>query len=811
MTPSFDSVRVAMRTLRKQPGFSLVVILSLALAISLNTTMYAMLDALIHPRVDIRDPGNLYRATFYGDYEHHVGDAQRDSLLLAGAPSIESVGWFDTPSFRLAKMIRSDDEHLAEAPVGVISREYFEVMDPRVIAGRVFVAGDENAETKPIVLGEELASRMFAPGTNPLGRRIYVKDEPYVVIGVLSRYADFPQQHTGFVEYNRVPSSGWVLGEPRTGGMFTRVLRVRPGVDRRQLERELDVVAARIATAAGENPRDDAFRLGGTTQEQVHVAGLQLALVTAVLGVLLVACANVANMQLARGIGRGRELALRSALGANRRQIVVHLLMESVVLASGGLALGLVLTYWFGLALHASIPPAIGNFIVEPKFSWRVLAFALAATVACIVIVGLAPAIRVSRVDPNEMLKGGAGTGASRKNRRQYAYLVVVEIGLALSLLCASAVTIQSALRMNDPTIGGYDPKPLASGIVRLPVKPGEQMSRPQMFDRVLNVVEGLPGVVSAAVKTGAGFANQGIMLADSSGARELPVPGYGYSIVSPAFFRTMGLPIIAGRDFRTGDDGLVVIDEYTAKKLWPNANPIGALIKLGDARSTLPFVRVIGAVGSYDSDGKVRELNMADASGATIGNVYYLPSERDRVEGARLNLAVTVTVRTNGDAVQAATAMRRAGVVRAAPMIESLGLGAIRATTSFMSTLFTLFAALALGLAAFGVYGVVAHSVAERRRELGVRIALGATSRDILHAVLRETVVVGLSGIALGLYVTASRLRLVASFAVGGDVYNSPLFAVISLLMFGIAALAAFIPARRATRVDPTESLRSE
>jgi putative ABC transport system permease protein len=334
---------------------------------------------------------------------------------------------------------------------------------------------------------------------------------------------------------------------------------------------------------------------------------------------------------------------------------------------------------------------------------------------------------------------------------------------------------------------------------------------RPELFEAALNAVRALPGVTNAAAQVTGAFANGGVVLADSSGTRSLAVPGYGYQIVSPAFFRTMGLPIIAGRDFRDGerDKGALIIDEYTAKKLWPNADPIGALIKLGDDRSALPFVRVVGVVGQYDKDGEIEQMDMAAASGATIGYLYYLPGVSDSITATRFGTMTQVFARTDGDAVQLATAMRRAGVMGAQSMIDAMGLVARRAAASFVSKLFAVFGALALGLAAFGVYGVVAHSVAERRRELGVRIALGATARDILRAVLRETVVVGLSGIAAGLWVVASKVSVLSPL--GGDIYNAPLFALVAAFMFGVAALAAFIPARRATRVDPTESLRSE
>ena len=423
-------------------------------------------------------------------------------------PSIEAAAWFSAPTFANPRLIRTVD-HFAEGPVARISREYFELMGPRMSAGRIFLRDDEKAATQPIVLGEALASRLFAPGVNPLGGRVFVDSTPYVVVGVLSRYADFPQQHSGFMSFTSNPSGGWVLGKEAAREMFTRVVRVRPGATREMLERDLAIVAERIAIGAGEPPKASAFRVGGTTPEQIQVQGLHLALIMAVVAVLLVACANVANMQLARGIGRGRELALRAALGASRQKLIQHLLVESVVLAAAGLVLGLVLTYWFGLALRASMPPAVGKYIVEPTYSWRVFVFAMLATVTCILLVGLAPAVRVSTVDPNSMLKSGAGTGATRRSRRQYGVLVIVEIGFALALLCACGVSIQAALRTSASVRrAGYDPTPLAVGYTTTVIPKGEQRALPEVFASALNEIHGIDGVVNAAVSMIGSFDN---------------------------------------------------------------------------------------------------------------------------------------------------------------------------------------------------------------------------------------------------------------------------------------------------------------
>src|SRR6185503_12946825 len=531
----------------------------------------------------------------------------------------------------------------------------------------------------------------------------------------------------------------------------------------------------------------------------------------AVIAVLLVACANVANMQLARGIARSRELALRTALGATRGRIIAHLLIESLMLAGIGLGLGLALTFAGNALLRASIPPSVGEYIVEPRMSWRVLLFAIGATMACILIVGVLPAIKVSHVDPNELLKSGAGTGATRRHRRGYGFLVVAELALTLGLLSGATVMVRGAIHSASAWLG-YDPMRLATGyFIRRPARK-EYILQSEWLSSVAQRMRALPGIVNAAADMSGSYAGGGALLADSSGVRELIVAGYSYHVVSPSYFRTMGLPIIAGRDFRDGerDQPAIVIDEYTARKLWPNANPVGALMKLGNARSQRPFVRIVGVVGENDEHGKPQLVDLSDF-GATIGYVYYLPGPADTLAMGPYGVAASVTLRTSRNPATVLQEMRTAGVTRALTMDDAMGLSRGRESRGFLAKLFTLFAALGLGLAAFGVYGVVAHSVAERRREIGVRIALGATARDVLHAVLRESVIIALLGVALGLLFTKYGVMLVAQFSANEDIFNAPLFAGVALFLASAAAASALVPAMRATRVDPTESLRSE
>ncbi|HEY9229039.1 MAG TPA: ABC transporter permease, partial [Gemmatimonadaceae bacterium] len=461
---TFDAVRIAARTLRKQPGFTAVVVLSLALAIALNTTIYSVFDAMISPHVELRAPEDIFTIRLYGNYRGRVSTAEIDSALRSGLKNIDAVAWFSQVSSYFKRPIEAGPNY-GEISVRPISLEYFPLIGPRVIAGRTFIEGDQYATPRPVVLAERTAATLFPDGKNPVGANVTISDTGYVVVGVLSRHSDFPNERAG----------AFVLGTPRQKTEFTRLIRLTPGSTGQDADRELTLVANRIALAAGDRPGDAAFRFFRPAKPQFRALRFHYAIGLSVLAVLLVACANLANMQLARGITRRRELALRTALGATRGRIVRHLLTESVLLSLAGLLLGLVLTYWGMVGLRAAVPPEVGAYSVEMQWSWRILVFALATTVACIFIVGVAPAIRVSRVDPNEMLKSGAGTGATKRNRRQYGYLVAAEIALSLGLLNGASLMVRSALETPDEKLP-YDPMPLASGYIPLELPPKHEL-----------------------------------------------------------------------------------------------------------------------------------------------------------------------------------------------------------------------------------------------------------------------------------------------------------------------------------------------
>ena len=612
----------------------------------------------------------------------------------------------------------------------------------------------------------------------------------------------------------------WSIAPLINRGMYFRLIRLRAGVSRDVAERELTVVANRIAQEAGEDPRSVAFRFIKAADPQYQVKGFDLALLFAVASVLLVACANLANLQLARGLGRRRDLALRAALGATRKRIVAHLLAESALLAVCGLSIGLLLTYLGGRVLRASIPPSMGEYAVDPHMSWRVLLFALVAMLLCLLLVGLAPALYVSRADPNELLKSGAGTGSTKHNRRRYGVLVAVEIALALALTSGAALTLRSALRTSEMWIG-FDPRSLVVGSAGPTVAPGTVLRYSDLLQSIASRVRAIPGVSDAATSTAVPTRGNGLTVEDPGGVREFLTPMSGIAAVSPSYFRTMRLPIIRGRDFLDGerDAAAVIVDEQTASVLWPNADPVGAQIKFGDLQSNAPYVRVVGVVG--DAQGvRVDPMMRSIMRGVKqLGRIYYLPGPTDSLVAGKWGVSVQFTARAQGDGarlpitirheIQGWSATHASRVIvdgrvhgRHAPAREhGFRVGAVHAVRR-----------------ARRWPGVVRRL--RSRRALGGRAASGARCA---HRARRD-------GARHSARRAARERRRRAHRASRSDC--SPrstacsssgrwrsrttcttrrCFGFVAVALGATAVVAAMIPALRATRLDPTESLRND
>jgi predicted permease len=455
---SRQHVRLAARSFSRNPGFSVVAVLSLALAIALNTTMYSVIDALVNPKLEVTDPDRLYWLTIWGDYRQRVDERTRAALLRDGFNTYEGITLYRGPSGTSRQVAIEHGRHYAQGSVAVVAPNFFTVLGARPISGRAFVDADLNAESQPVVITDALAASLF-PDESPIGQIIDIDGNPTPVIGVVSRAAHLPERSADV--FRLLPP-----GTPLSS-IQSNVVRLPKGTPVEVADKQLHVLSARFAAQLGVQPNDVWFQLSAMKRPQFRFRNFHWALIAAVVAVLLVACANLANLQLARGIGRSRELAVRAALGASRADIVAQLVLESAMLAGAGLILGTVLTFWGVGLLSSRVPPSVSSYITAPETNWRVLVCAVVASIVCIMLVGLVPAIRVSRVDPNDLLKSGAGTGASRKNRREYGVMVIAEIGLSLALLSGAAVVVRSAMRLNAVEIG-YDVEPLSSAWMRL-------------------------------------------------------------------------------------------------------------------------------------------------------------------------------------------------------------------------------------------------------------------------------------------------------------------------------------------------------
>jgi putative ABC transport system permease protein len=808
---SGSDLRIAIRSFARHRGFSVVAVVSLGLAIALNTTMYSVLDAMINPRVDVAHPEELYSLSVWGDRGGKITLQQRADILRSASSILTETATFE--GGRDGVMLEHG-QRLRRGGVAQVSPNIFRFLGVRPAEGRAFSDVDYTDSSSPVVISSAVAGGLF-PFGSAVGSTISLDGVSHPIIGVIDRPSQVPGSET----------SVWMLPAPTVplSALPANIARLRPGITLKQAEPTIDELSHRfglLAAAAGEPLKGAGFLLKPITYQQFHFAGFHFALIGAVLAVLLIACANLANLQLARGLGRSRELALRTALGATRRDIIAQLLLESGLLAVAGLAFGLLATLWANKLLEAHIPPSVAEWVIAPQTSWRMFAFGIVACVVCVVIIGLVPALYVSRADPNELLKSGAGTGANTRNRRKYSLMIMVEMGLSLAVLSGTALVVRSALVFNSYETG-FDLKPLSRGWF-FNRSPHVVVHYVDAQNDILSRLAGVPDVASAAVMTGGFLEGNGIAAVDAHGdKRAYPALRQGYTVVSPGYLRTMGIPVVEGRDFADGiaSDGELIIDEQTAVYLWPDGRWIGNQIKLGSDSSHAPWVRVIGVARRVRNYVNKNEIDNPHAPPPhALGAIYYRPAATDSFTANKYGYWNEAVVRARRDPQHLPLVLRRAftklptsWMSNVATMEEAMGLSRLRESHSFVADIFQLFTLLALGLAALGIYGVVAHSVAERRREFGVRIALGADTRQILRAVLREGNAVALGGVAVGLLCTKYTVSWLYAFSFDGDQYDAPLFAAMGAVLFIVAIVAALGPALRATRIDPVEAMRSE
>jgi predicted permease len=812
----WQDVRYGFRTLLKSPGFTFVALTALALGIGANTAIFSVVNAVLLRSLPYRDSGQL------------VVVWERNRTAAAGRNNVVSpANYFDwqqqansfqeMAAFYDANFNLTGEGNPEEVPAQVTSGNLLTMLGTEPALGRVYTKDEaEPGRDDVVVISYGLWQRRFGGASDIVNKRISLDGQGVTVLGVMpqgfkwfmkegSRTGKSPEiwTPTKFEQYLSTPNKG-------RGRFITVAGRLKPGVTREQAQAEMSTIAARLEqqypqnnTNMGVNVVPVREQLAGEIKTALYV------LLGAVGFVLLIACANVANLMLARAASRQNEFAIRTALGAARGRVVRQLLTESVLLSFVGGALGLLIALWGVDALVAFSPP---NLFGTERIgvSLPVLAFTFVVSLLTGVVFGLAPALEATRMNLNESLKEtGKSNMSSRRSRRLSSGFVIAQVALALVLLIGSTLMIKSFLRLQgvDP---GFQTQNLLTLRVTLPAsKYPEKKQIVGFFRQALERIKALPDVRSVGAISALPFGgNLGARTDMSIEGRPAPPPGQELStdvrITDENYFQTMGIPLLSGRTFTEQeareDRRVLVINEALARQYFPGENPIGKHIKV-EMEPNPPAREIIGVV----ADAKYKTLE-----GAAHPMVY----------GVHPHLAyseMTLVVRTNGDPLNLAAAARREIQVidKDQPVAEvrtmESWIDELTARSRFGTLLLSIFAALALVLAGIGIYGVMSYSVTQRTHEIGIRIALGAKTRDVLKLILGRGLALTLTGIALGLAGSLALTRFLSSLLYGVSATDPATFGGLALLLTAVALVACYLPTRRAMRVDPMVALRNE
>lgn len=807
----YRDVRYGLRQLRKSPTYTAMVALTLALGIGANTAIFSVVKAVLLNQLPFRDPERLVK----------IAEADPDT---SDPETIDFTTTYDLRErnqfFESISLFRDGDVAMVEQGQPEVleglrvNYDYFDTLGVKVQLGRAFVADEDHPQTRyEAILSHGLWLRRFGGDRSIIGRTIRLNDKPYKVVGVL------PETFRPFAREDRValPEIFTPLGydlelrDACRGCQHLQAIgRMKPGVSVERARSELNAVMRVIVR---EHPTEYSERtviammpLRDYTVGKVRTA--LWILLGAVGMVLLIACANVAHLSLARASSRVKEMAVRAALGAGRARLVRQMLSESLLLAiAGGLA-GVVLTWWGTHALTALGPKELPR-ATEIRIDMPVLWFALAVSIFAGLLFGVAPALRASRVDPNESLKD---VGRSTEGRARFAYrnlLVTVELALAFVLAMGAGLLSKSLVRLLnvDP---GYDPhNVLTAGVYvygdRYHDKPEAELN---YYEQAMQRLRSTPGIESVAMASNLPlltFDRSAFHIQDHPLANDADAPDVDRYSVSPDYFQVLDIPLKRGRLFTDGDRKgtplVALISESCARTLFPNQDPIGKHIQIGGRHDDKEWMTIVGVVGDVQQYGLDQPSNMA----------AYIPLAQD------LSFGYNVAVRTTGDPRRMEQTVRQAflsadntqPVFHVRPLedyvAESL------AARRFTLMLLGLFGGLALVLAAVGIYGVISYAVSLRTREFGIRMALGAARKDVLQMVLRQGLKLAATGLVLGIVASVVFTRFLTALLFQVKPADMMTTLAVLLMLAAVALLANYLPAHRASHVDPNVALRYE
>ena len=815
----WQDIRFALRMLRKSPGFTAVAILTLALGIGANTAIFSIVDAVLLRPLPFKNPSRLvmlWEGIPEIGFPKITASAPDIVFFESQQKSFDSIGTFQNEALDISGGT-GEPERIVAARV---SASTFPLLGVSPLIGRTYTEAEDKARANVVVLSYGLWQRRYAANPKIVGQTVDLGRVPYTVLGVMPKGFVFPLSGP---DGNDQPSDLWVpmafTQDELTGwgNHFNNSVlgRLKPGVTITQAQAEANLIAGRLLQAY------PAALLKAFPNSHVHimlfpfhkevvgsVETLLLVLMAAVGLVLFIACANVATLLLSRAASRSKEIAIRTALGASRMRLVRQMLTESLVLALAGGALGVLIAFWGTKGLLPLVPSSIP---LPPAVSMGGSVLAFVAAVCCItsIIFGVAPAFQISAVSLQGSLQEGGRSGTpGHARRRLQGIFVTAEFALALVLLIGAGLLVRSFTKLLA-TNTGFRPDHVLTVNVPLPAKAYPNAAAVRGFyEQALQRISALPGVKSDGISSDLPF-NGNERDALQVDGKPGKTPSVGVSMVFGDYLSTMGISLLRGRGFtpedRAGSQLVALVSEGTAKVLWPGQDAIGKRL------SVLGQTEVVVGIVADVSDGALADKPQPHVY------VPYLQLPAVFFEGDNQLRAMNIAVRTTEDP-GASTSAVTGQIHSLDPDLAVAGIHTMDQELSesvagpkFNTSLLGIFSIAALFLAAIGIYGVLAYTVAQQTHEIGVRLALGAQRRDVMRLVLAHGARLALAGIVIGLLAAFGLTRLMASLLYGVSASDPLTFAAVSVLLFLVALLACYVPARRAMKVDPMVALRYE
>ncbi|HEY6944259.1 MAG TPA: ABC transporter permease [Candidatus Acidoferrum sp.] len=807
---SWQDLWFAARMLRKSPGFTAVAVLTLALGIGANTAIFSVVNAVLLRALPYANPGQL---VFVSETKPEAGISGLGMSYPAFEELRDDHRVFNTiAGFGGHALVLTGYGEPSEVSTVVVTSDFFSVLAAEPLLGRLFVPEDGKRGAAPVVvISENLWRDRFGADPKSLGRSINLDMRPYTVIGVMPASFHTPflsQASQVWIPLAQDPLFGvWMTRPPQEHWMAV-IARVRPDFSFDQAKAGLDTISARLAK---EFPAEKGWAIRIEPLQQTITGGVRLPLLLllgAVGLVLLIACANIANLLLSRATSRSKEIAIRIALGAGRKRIARQLLTECVILGLLGGIVGTLVAYWGVATLVPLLPSGLPKFH-SIRLDGSVLVFAFVLSLTTSLVFGLAPVLSAAGADPHKELGEGARAGESAGPRRARSLLVVGEIALAMVLLTGAGLLMRSFAQLTSVN-PGFEPNHVVKAMVSLPQF---QYATPKQWaafsEELMTRLQAQPGMQDSAIAGPLPIVDCCVTLAFQIVGNPRPQAGAAdtanYVPASPRYFSVMGIQLLRGRLFSESDSSssspVALISEALAKRYFPNEDPLGRHLTFGFPANGIVSREIIGIVGD------IHDVSL----GKEPGPMLYVPYAQAPLYGGEVVVKSTLSTSAVVGAIRTVTQ----GIDKNLPVTDIAALPDVLnesvAQPRLRTLLLGLFGAIALVLAAVGIFGVISYSVGRRTHELGIRMALGAQPGSVLIMILRETLALTVIGIAVGVPCALATARLITHLLFNVTPYDPVTLALAPLALVAVGVLASYIPARRAMKVDPVVALRCE